>query len=68
VQNADALSMIERHEPTYGARVEMGLGQSRLHKGFVADRGFVGLQLESGARLGVKRVNRAPLIYYRNKF
>jgi hypothetical protein len=68
VQNADALSMIESHEPSYGARVEMGLGQSRLHKGFVADRGFVGLQLESGARIGVKRMYHAPMLYYRNKF
>src|SRR5438445_9458702 len=44
VQDADALSMIQSHDPSYGARVEMGLGSaSRLRKGFVADRGFVGL-------------------------
>jgi hypothetical protein len=68
VQNADALSMIESRDPSYGARVEMGLGETRLHKGFVAERGFVGLQLEGNARLGVKRSNRAPMLYYRNKF
>jgi hypothetical protein len=69
VQNADAISMIQSHDPSYGARVEMGLGSpSRLHKGFVADRGFLGVQLESGARLGVKRSNRAPMLYYRNNF
>jgi hypothetical protein len=66
--NADAISLIESREPTYGARVEMGFGSENLRKGFVADRGFVGLQLESGARLGVKRKNGGPMFYYRNAF
>jgi len=66
--NADAISLIESRDPTYGARVEMGFGSDNLHKGFVADRGFVGLQLESGARLGVKRKNGGPMFYYRNAF
>ena len=66
--NADAISLIESREPTYGARVEMGFGSDNLRKGFVADRGFVGLELESGARLGVKRKNGGPMFYYRNAF
>ena len=66
--NADAISLIESREATYGARVEMGLGSANMRKGFVADRGFVGLQLEGGARLGVKRKNGGPMFYYRNSF
>jgi hypothetical protein len=66
--DADAISLIESREPTYGARVEMGLGSAKMSKGFVADRGFVGLQLESGARLSVKRKNGGPMFYYRNNF
>lgn len=69
LQNADAISMIQSNDPSFGARVEMGLGSaSQLRKGFVADRGFVGMQLDGGARLGVKRSNHAPMLYYRNNF
>ena len=46
----------------------MGLGSAQMSKGFTADKGFVGLQLESGARLGVKRKNGGPMFYYRNAF
>lgn len=66
--NADAMSLIESREPTYGARVEMSLGSARERKGFVADRGFLGFQLEGGARLAVKRKNGGPMLYYRNQF
>lgn len=66
--NADAISLIESRDPTYGARVEMGFGTNSTHKGFVADRGFIGLQLEGDARLGVKRKNGGPMFYYRNAF
>ncbi|MEJ6022984.1 hypothetical protein [Ramlibacter sp. PS4R-6] len=66
--NADAISLIESRDPTYGARVEMGFGSTSTRKGFVADRGFVGLQLEGGARLAVKRKNGGPMFYYRNQF
>jgi hypothetical protein len=67
--NTDAISLVESREPSYGARVEMGLA-SRYNerKGFVADRGFVGFQLESGARLTVKRSGGVPMLYYRNTF
>jgi hypothetical protein len=63
----DALTMVQTHEPTYGARVEMQLG-SGGKRGLVADRGFLGLQLESGARLTLKRSGGKPMVYYRSKF
>ena len=66
--DADAMSLIERSDPTYGARVEMGLGSTTISKGFVADRGFVGLQLEGGARVTVKRKFGGPMFYWRNNF
>ena len=65
--NADAVSLIQTKEPTYGARVEMRRGSGNS-KGFVADRGFVGFQLESGARITVKKSQGVPMLYYRNKF
>lgn len=68
VPNGDAISLIESRDPTYGARVEMGFGSRSVRKGFVADRGFVGLQLEGGARVSVKRKNGGPMFYYRNTF
>lgn len=66
--NSDAISLIESRDPSYGARVEMALGSERLRKGFVAEHGFVGFQLESGARLTVKRSGGVPMLYYRNDF
>ena len=67
VPNADAVSLIQTKEPTYGARVEMRMGSGNS-KGFVADKGFVGFQLESGARITVKKSQGVPMVYYRNKF
>jgi hypothetical protein len=65
----DALSMVQSRDPSYGARFEMALGSRQLpKKGFVAQHGFVGLQLESGARLTIKRSGGVPMLYYRNTF
>ena len=64
----DALSMVQSRDPSYGARFEMALGAPKLRKGFVTPHAFIGLQLESGARLTVKRSGGVPMIYYRNKF
>jgi len=64
---ADALTLVEMREPSYGARVEMQIGASPK-SAFVADRGFLGLQLESGARVTVRRSGGKPMIYYRTKF
>jgi hypothetical protein len=69
VPNADAISLIESHDPEYGARVEVGLGSIRSRsKGFIADRGFLGFQLEGGARLAIRRKFGGPMLYYRNTF
>lgn len=66
-QQTDA--MLAPHlEPTYGARVELNLGPQR-RSGFVMDRsGFLGLQLQSGARISIKRKYGGPMIYYRSTF
>jgi hypothetical protein len=63
----DALTLVQMHEPTYGARVEMQIG-STPKNGFVADRGFLGLQLESGARVTLRRSGGRPMLYYRTRF
>ena len=63
----DAVDLVQSHQPTYGARVEMQLG-SAPRTGFVADRGFLGLQLEGGARITVRRSAGRPMIYYRTRF
>jgi hypothetical protein len=64
---ADAMSLIQSREPTYGARVEMRMS-SATSKGLVADKGFLGFQMENGARLTVKRSRGKPMLYYRNTF
>jgi hypothetical protein len=63
----DAATLVDLREPTYGARVEMQLG-STPKSGFVAERGFLGLQLESGARVTLRRSGGKPMIYYRTSF
>ena len=62
----DALSLIQQQDTVYGARVEMKLSSPSL-KRFLSDK-FIGMQLDSGARIGVKRTNGNPTIYYRNQF
>lgn len=64
----DALTLVQTREPSYGARVEMRIGRGVPKAGLVADRGFVGLQLESGARVTLKRSGGKPMLYYRTKF
>ncbi|HWP11119.1 MAG TPA: hypothetical protein VNN06_04815 [Ramlibacter sp.] len=64
----DALTLVQLQQPGYGARVEMQIGPAVPKSGFVADRGFIGLQLESGARVTVRRSGGKPMIYYRSKF
>jgi hypothetical protein len=64
---ADALTLVQIQQPSYGARVEMRI--SPVQKtGFVADRGFIGFQLESGARVTMRRSGGKPMIYYRTAF
>jgi len=37
-------------------------------KPFAVEKGFVGLQLESGAKISIRRKNGGPMVYYRNSF
>jgi len=53
-------------QPVYGARVELNL---RPSKGPLSlDGGFIGMQLESGAHISIKRKNGGPMLYYRTSF
>lgn len=65
---ADAVSLIHLREPGYGARVEMRIGRAPTGTGFVAERGFIGFQFESGARITLRRSGGKPMLYYRTKF
>lgn len=64
---ADAIDLVQSHEPAYGARVEMGLNAASK-RGLVADRGFVGFQLDGGARITLRRSGGKPMLYYRTTF
>ena len=64
----DAYSLIQMNQPVYGARVEMNLSAKTRKTGFALDRGFIGLQLQSGARITIKRRNGHPMVYYRTIF
>jgi hypothetical protein len=64
----DAYTMTLLRDPTvYAARVELNLTPVRK-MGLAADRGFLGLQLQSGARISIKRKNGGPMVYYRTSF
>jgi hypothetical protein len=64
----DAITLIHSRDATYGARVEMRIGPAPTRTGLVAERGFIGLQLDSGARIVVRRKHGGPMFYYRTKF
>ncbi len=64
-QQTDALSLIQQRDPLFGARVEFKLASKTP---FTTDYRFVGLQLDSGARIGIRRSNGNPTIYYRARF
>jgi hypothetical protein len=63
----DAYSLIQQRQPVYGARVEMKLDSAK-GKGFLAEKGFIGMQLESGAKISIKRKDGRPMVYYRTSF
>jgi hypothetical protein len=62
----DALALVQSRDAGYGARVEMQLSGS--HSPLVAERGFVGVQLDGGARITLRRNSGRPMVYYRNQF
>lgn len=66
-QQPDAYTLVQASQPIYGARVELNLNLARK-SGLVADRGSIGLQLESGGSFTVRRKNGRPMIYYRVRF
>jgi hypothetical protein len=63
----DAYSLVQSREPVYGARVEMNLAAASRSP-LALDRGFIGMQLESGARISLKRKDGRPMVYYRTTF
>jgi len=64
----DAYSMVQMRQPTVdGARVEMNLAAARKTS-LALDTGFIGLQLEGGARITIKRKEGRPMLYYRSTF
>ena len=64
----DAYTLIQENQPVYGARVEMKLSGVTPKEGFNAGAGFVGFQLEGGARIQLRGSARAPMLYYRSDF
>jgi hypothetical protein len=41
---------------------------SESKRGFKAEKGFIGMQLEGGAKISIKRKNGGPMVYYRTAF
>lgn len=69
ITDQDAYSLIQRQQqPMYGARVELNLAASSSKTRLAADLGFIGLQLEGGARISIKRKYGGPMVYYRTSF
>lgn len=62
----DAYTLAQMRDPVYGARVELNLAGAKNRLGF--DRGLFGLQLESGARISIRRKDGGPMVYYRSSF
>lgn len=62
----DAYTLIQQRQPVYGARVEMKLTPVRK-AGLTLERG-IGFQLESGAKISIKRRHGGPMVYYRTAF
>jgi hypothetical protein len=61
----DAYTLIQVREPVYGARVEMNIKPSSV---IAFDRSSIGLQLEGGGRISIKRKNGGPMVYYKTAF
>ena len=61
----DALSMIQEREPVYGARLEMRI---TARKSFATELKAIGLQLDNGARIMLRRKDGNPTLYYRQQF
>ena len=64
-RDRDALRMIEDREPLYGARVEMRITS---RKSFATELKAIGLQLDNGAKIMLRRKDGNPTLYYRQQF
>ncbi len=62
----DAMNLIRQRDPVLGARVEIRLGAAR--RGFVAEHRFLGVQLDNGGKIGLRRKDGNPAITYRQSF
>jgi hypothetical protein len=62
----DVYTLAVTRQPLYGARLELDLPSSK--SGLALDQGFVGMQLEGGARITIKRKDGRPMVYYRTAF
>ncbi len=62
----DAFALAQSRDAGYGARVEMQLADRRSR--LVADHGFIGVQLDGGGRIALRRSAGKPMVYYRNSF
>lgn len=63
----DAPALNQDRQSSYGARLEMQMNKSSA-RSFRIDHGFLGMQLEGGARIGVRRSGGHPMLYYRTSF
>ena len=61
----DALSLIRERDPSYGARVELRIAPARSR--FIADYRFLGLQLDNGGRISLRRKDGRAAITYRQQ-
>ena len=61
----DAVSMIQDREPTFGARVEMRI---TARKSFATELKAIGMQLDNGAKIMLRRKDGNPTLYYRQQF
>jgi len=61
----DALSMIQDREPMFGARVEMRITS---RSSFATELKAIGLQLDNGAKIMLRRKDGNPTLYYRQQF
>ncbi len=65
-QPFNAISQIRQRDLLYGARVEMKLTPARSR--FATELRAIGLQLDNGARILLRRKDGNPTLYYRMQF
>lgn len=61
----DALTLIDERTPIYGARLEMRI---TARKSFATELKAIGLQLDNGAKIMLRRKDGNPTLYYRQQF